>query len=204
MSSSPFRPFADARPPRSSSSGCLGDPASAPQAEGTDFTQQTRHVLEDLYKTQRGKLQRFLQYRVGNEDATDMVQDAFLRMAKTGKVHQIEEPRAYLWCVVYNLMFEWGRKRKRENLVFQELDEERHAVCPPEQEFALEEARLQQIYKRGVDSLPDKTRYVFMMCRIDGMSHAQVAQELGISVKTVEFHMGKALTHLARVMDAIR
>jgi RNA polymerase sigma-70 factor (ECF subfamily) len=163
-----------------------------------------RAKLEEAYKAQKGRLHRFLRYKVGDEAASDMVQDAFLRMANTGHVDQIEEPAAYLWRVARNLLFERWRTQKHENVVFLPLEEDRHAVSAPEQEWALEEADLRQLYKAAIDSLPDKTRYVFMMCRLDGMTHKQIAEALGITVATVEYHMGKALTYLARAVDAGR
>lgn len=204
MSSPPYRPFATARPPLSPSSGCHNNPLSVISPEDRGVTGLARNKLEEAYKAQKGKLHRFLRYRVGDDAATDMVHDAFLRMASTGHVEQIEEPRAYLWRVVRNLLFERGRKQKKDNVVFLPFEEGRHPVSAPQQEWALEEADLLQVYKQAVDSLPEKTRYVFMMCRIDGMSHKQISQELGITVATVEYHMGKALTHLARAVDASR
>lgn len=51
---------------------------------------------------------------------------------------------------------------------------------------------------RCVEALPDKRRRIFLMAKRDGMSHAEIAECLGISVKTVEGQVGKALSALRR------
>ena len=48
----------------------------------------------------------------------------------------------------------------------------------------------------GIEQLPEKCRIVFMLSRQEGMSYQQIADELQISVKTVEAHMGTALKKL--------
>lgn len=48
----------------------------------------------------------------------------------------------------------------------------------------------------AVDRLPDRCRLVFVMCKLEGMSQAEVARDLDISVKTVENQMTRAYKHL--------
>jgi len=53
----------------------------------------------------------------------------------------------------------------------------------------------------ALGELAERTRDIFVLCRLENMKHAQIAELLGISVSAVEKHLSKALAHLARRMD---
>lgn len=181
-----------------------GDPHPRAPIDNVELAKIAQAKLEEAYRTHKQRLHRLLRYDVGDDAASDIIQDAFLRMAKTGRVHQINEPIAFVWRIARNLTIERWRRQKIETLTFLPIEEGLDVPVAAEQEAGLELADLRQLYKEAVESLPDKTRYVFMMCRIDGMSHKDISAELGITIRTVEYHMGKALAHLARVMDPAR
>lgn len=57
-----------------------------------------------------------------------------------------------------------------------------------------------QILTSAVDGLPPRARQVFLLHKVDELSHAEIAARLGISKNTVIVHMGRALAHCRRVM----
>lgn len=59
-----------------------------------------------------------------------------------------------------------------------------------------EATELQEYIRAAIDSLPERCRMIFMLCKEDGMSHKEVAQKLGISTKTIENQITKALKSL--------
>lgn len=63
-------------------------------------------------------------------------------------------------------------------------------VCNPERIFSEE---LQSLVDKTLDTLPEQTRDIFIRSRYNNQSHKEIASELGISTKTVEFHITKAL-----------
>lgn len=63
-------------------------------------------------------------------------------------------------------------------------------------EELLEQSELFETYERLVSELPERCREVYMMVKEDGRSYADVAQELNISVKTVDAQLQKALSFL--------
>ncbi|MBK9981463.1 MAG: RNA polymerase sigma-70 factor [Saprospiraceae bacterium] len=66
----------------------------------------------------------------------------------------------------------------------------------PEAIQRLEEEELQKSLQIAIEMLPEKCRIIFMLSRYDELSYAEIAQNLSISVKTVENQIGKALKYL--------
>lgn len=60
----------------------------------------------------------------------------------------------------------------------------------------LVEAELAVNIQKAIDELPEKCREVFMLQRFESLKYQEIADRLGISVKTVEAQMSKALQHL--------
>jgi RNA polymerase sigma-70 factor (ECF subfamily) len=53
----------------------------------------------------------------------------------------------------------------------------------------------------ALDNLPEKTRRIFLMNRIEHISHRKIAEKLGISDEAVYYHIRRALERLAKVRD---
>lgn len=192
-----------ARPPRSVSSGCHNAPAASAGAPDQDeIAQRTRARLDRAYRTHGSRLLRYFRASVGDDAASDLLHEAFARVANTPKVHQLVEPAGYLWRVARNLLFERTRKQKRSNVILVPFEEEHEPVSAPMQELELEAAELLRLYEEAVDGLPPKTRRVYLMQRVDELSYREIHERLGISIGTVEYHMMKALAHIERVVDA--
>lgn len=68
-------------------------------------------------------------------------------------------------------------------------------ACEPE---ALFSAEVQELIKKTLDKLPEKSSRIFMMSRYEGKSYQTIARETSLSVKSVEFHISKALTALRK------
>jgi RNA polymerase sigma-70 factor (ECF subfamily) len=66
------------------------------------------------------------------------------------------------------------------------------------QPYPYEGSALQKRIRAGVEALPEKCRQAFILSHYEGMSYNAIAREMGISVKTVEKHIGKALQTLRR------
>lgn len=69
----------------------------------------------------------------------------------------------------------------------------------PDEESELKE--LKQVITKCINNLPEKCRIVYMMCRQEGQTHKQVAEQLGISTKTIENQITKALKMLRNAVQ---
>lgn len=68
-------------------------------------------------------------------------------------------------------------------------------ACDPEELFGSEAQRL---IDETLDSLPEKTRTIFIMSRYENKTHKEIAEQLGLSTKSIEFHITKALNVLRK------
>ncbi len=121
------------------------------------------------------------------DDAQDVVQTAF-EQAWT-RVDEIEQLKPYMYQTVRHQALAAVRRRGMVEHVPVELLEE---VTEEIVDTAERDARLW----RAIDNLPERCRRVFLMSKRDGMSNAEIATEMGISIKTVEAQMTKAFSRL--------
>ena len=156
-------------------------------------------ALAGLYQAHATELNGFARRRVGRQEAEDVVQDAYLRLLQRGTAATLEQPRAYLFRIAANLAVDFARKAKiRLRYSGDGFEFEAHAAAPASPEAAtsatLELARLHVLLSK----LPRPCRDAFLLNRIEGLTHAEIAGRLGVSVRTIDRFMVKAWDHLRR------
>lgn len=104
--------------------------------------------------------------------------------------------RGYLFRAVRNRAFNRLRDKRFSFVPFDEIGE---IFAGPEQ-LQLETDELVQLVEEAVSGLPDRCREVFLKSRTEGLSNAEIAAQLQISVKTVEAQMSKALRRLGTLL----
>lgn len=133
---------------------------------------------------------------VGDIDkAEDVVQDCFVKILERpgDSLQQYDDRgrRALLFSIVHNhCIDELRREQAMANIPLETTEDE--------METAFSAARLWT----AIDALPDRCREVFLMAKRDGMTYRVIAEELGISERTVEHQVSKAL-HLLRQQKTI-
>lgn len=130
---------------------------------------------------------------VGDADtAEDMTQEAFLRAwQRIGGGYEVENPAAFMYRTVRNVCLTHLRQKHAtvDESLIPEAGEE-------EIDTSLRDARIW----KAIDALPEKCREVFLMSKRDGLSNEEIADELGISVKTVKNQMTKAFSRLREAL----
>lgn len=156
--------------------------------------------LEMLYRDQRHALVRFFtRHRANPEDASDLTQEAFLRLARSDvSARGLARPQAYLRQIAKNLLRDRAKAAVRHaEPLHAPLDEE--TVSAPNEVDRLEARdglnRLEAVLAR----MKPKTREIFLAHRLDGMSYAEIAEATGMSVSGVEKQMIRAIAQLARL-----
>jgi RNA polymerase sigma factor (sigma-70 family) len=196
----PFEQPSCERHPLSVSSGCHNCPvdneSSASAEDGSG--------LDAIFRAHKPGLFRFFQRQVGHDEASDLVQDVFARVAGSAQRNHLLNPGGFLRRIAQNLLIDRSRKLARNNVVMLPLAEAYDAPSPAGQEHELHAQDLLAIYDETLRAMPEKTRRVFLMHRVDECSYRQIHESLGISIATVEYHMMKALTQIAEAVDAAR
>jgi len=165
--------------------------------------------LEALYHANRADLLRFLIARTGDaSEADDILQDVWIKVrAPTGR--PIANGRAYLYRIAHNLVIDRLRERQRRMRRERRWTDERtghtdvvaEAADPAnsaeDEMLAREEVAL---LASALATLPDGARRAFELHKLNGLSHAEVAQHMGISKSGVEKHMAVAMKYLRRAL----
>lgn len=154
-------------------------------------------VLEGLYQAHAHELQRFARRRVGRQEAEDIVQDAYLHLLQRGAAATLEHPRAYLFRIAANLAVDAARKaRTRSRFAENEAGFLSLAATEASPAVAAEDASEMRRFDMCLAELPPLCRQAFLLNRMNGLTHAVIAERLGVSIRTVDRHILKALNHL--------
>jgi RNA polymerase sigma-70 factor (ECF subfamily) len=154
--------------------------------------------LDRIYRTEAPRLARYLGRRLkSGQDALDLVHEAFLRFATVRGEPILERPAAYLQRIARNLLIDRARRpESRLAAAHVPVDDELEIATPPTQEQEIEVADVMRQYRQALDELPSRTRDVFLLHRVHDLTYREIAERLGISVPTVQYHMARALVHL--------
>ena len=151
-----------------------------------------KELFEAHYTHVCAAIHRFTTARSVTED---LAQQVFIRFWQ--KRHQItinSSPGAYLQRMAINEALAWLRSKKNlqpDPLPAHLPDDDRHLAPDPEEQLLQQELHEQVLH--AIQSLPPRCREVFVLSRFEQLSYREIADKLGISIKTVENQMGKAL-----------
>jgi len=153
-----------------------------------------KRSFEELFRSFFPSLVLFAQKYVPDQDtAKEIVHNVFINLwEKRQQVDTGSPLKSYLFTSVHNRCLNYIRDQKKfdkDDTIFQRLD----STDFSDGVYRLEEQELEQRIYDALQSLPEKCREIFMMNRFDGLKYAEIAEKLGISVKTVETQMSKAL-----------
>lgn len=148
--------------------------------------------LDAFYRSQHARLFHYFRRKVGRDAAPDFVQEAFTRMLRIVAFDRLENPHGYLTRIAHNLLIERVRTWRRKQCVLYPLDEARDAIVCLEQEWRIETVELRHAYRRAL-ALPRRTRRIFLMHRLQGMSYKEIAEHIDVGNNGVAYHMMRAL-----------
>jgi len=157
--------------------------------------------LADFFSTRHSHLQKYLFWQVrSHEIAEELAQETYLRFLRQSEPQSILDLNAFLFTIAANLARDHLRSVKRQqNREFVALDTE-IADSKPHTEDIIAKQCLEAQLQQAIASLPEKTREIFLLYRADELSYKQIAEQLTLSERTVEYHLRQAMLHCRRCL----
>jgi RNA polymerase sigma-70 factor (family 1) len=159
-------------------------------------------AFKAIYEQYWSKLYSVCFYTVASREAAeDMVMEIFLSLWHNREKLEIENLEHYLVRAAKNKALKYLIKQKRKAAQLHKMIHVmgvEHTIHAPENRLEMKE--LAASISNSLTTLPQKTKEIFLLNREQGLTYPEIARHLGVSVKTVEYHISKALRVLNRVV----
>ena len=158
------------------------------------MAENDRYSLLQSFAEHRQALMRFLTRRLGNPAlAEDFAHQTWLRAAYSPGSAIIGNPRSHVFRIAASLAIDHQREATEMPGSV--------GVSPLPSNVVLYRSEFARLI-RVIEDLPVRCREVLLLCRFEGLSHADIADRLGISANAVVCHMVSAMAAIEREMDA--
>lgn len=150
--------------------------------------------FRDVFNSNYENILNYLYYLSGDmELSEDLAQDVFIKLwDKSDRINHATL-KAFLYTLAKNSFLK-SLRRKKIDMRFRSGYLDKVELESPE--YLMELREFDHTLQQTIASLPEKCRVVYLMSRIDGMSNAQIAENLGVTVKAVEKQMTRAISNL--------
>lgn len=159
--------------------------------------------LVQLLEQHDEEVRRVLTRRLGCvEAAADILQETYRRLAHRDLWRDADNPRALMYRIALNLATDHERRLKTQgSYLCDEVDPELLDSPAADPAVIAESRERLERLGRAVEGLPPRCRQVFLLRKIEDLSHAEIADRLGLSRSSVEKHLRNALQALHDAVD---
>jgi RNA polymerase sigma-70 factor (ECF subfamily) len=151
-------------------------------------------LLETTFIENHSTLLQLLKRYIGCSDtAEELVQEAYLRVMQLDTLNEITNLPGYLFRVATNLAKDHARRISlTEQNDISVLDDQLACMQPTPDTVMQAQQELDRL-EQLISELPPQCQRIFLLCKLQHLSHAEIAELLNISPRTVEKQIGKAL-----------
>lgn len=129
--------------------------------------------------------------------AEELVQDVFFKLwSRREQLAEIDALKTYLYRAARNTALNHLRRQKLEHAFEERELAKGEPVSLDDVSDGASTGEVERAVRAAIQKLPERCREIFLMSRDGGLTYGQIARELGISIKTVETQMGRALKSL--------
>lgn len=158
-------------------------------------------AFKQLFEKYYNRLVAYItSYTHDKDQSEDIVQQTFINLWDDKlKLDENKSPKAYLYSIAYNRYIDSIKSAKRRQKLINQVWERALRERIEEDTETLQK-RTQKI-KQVIDSLPPKCKEILLMNKVQGIKYKEIAEQLGISVKTVESQMRIAFTKIRKTFE---
>lgn len=162
-----------------------------------ELANDNQSAIEDLFNHYYPRLYNFSKsFLKFDEGIDDILQEVFLKIWRNRKnIKSSDTLNSYIFTITKNLLLNELRSR----LSNQKMKENLFKVSVAEEYLPFEKIEYEELKKKiaeFIEELPDKQKEIFKMSRNEGLSHKEIAEKMGVSTKTVEYHINQSIKHL--------
>jgi RNA polymerase sigma factor (sigma-70 family) len=170
-------------------------PGRCYQRRAAVMAENPKSGFASFYRATLGPLQRTLARMLGNRaDAQDVAHDAYKRVYEAMDTQHIAKPEAFLFTTARRLAL--NQIKRRQIAPVRESDgkviELAAATAPGVERIVMARQEWAQL-EAAILNLPSGCRSVLLLCKVEGLSHAEIGARLGIAISTVEKQHARAL-----------
>ncbi len=166
-----------------------------------DLSKGSRKAFEALYMRYSFLVEHFVGALVKDSVATDdITQNIFMNLwVRREKLpEECHSFRSWLFTASRNAVYDWFRRQdKLQKVSMDSVD--LSGILARDVNKVMDDAELLDLVNVAVSNMPEKRKQIFTLSRARGMKNAEIAELLGVSEKTVEYHIGKALEELRKL-----
>jgi len=159
-------------------------------------------IFEHIYNTYSKDMHDFLYYKYGAQfNPQDKAQDAFIKLWDNCKKVRLSKAKSFLFTVANNMMLN-EIKHQKVVLNHQKITPKSHTNETPE--FILEQEQFLEQYKKVLSDLSEEQRVAFLLNKVEGKKHSEIAEYLGVTQKVVEYRIYSAFKILKDQLEGFK
>lgn len=163
-----------------------------------------QQAFEELFNHYYSRLYNFSKRFLKSEEGIDdILQEVFLKIWRNRKNIKSQDTfNSYLFTITQNLLLNEIRRRinarkKKDELFNASIAREYQSV------EAVDYHDIKSRIGTLIEELPDRQKQIFKLSRIEGLSHKEIAKKLGVTTKTIEYHISQSIKILKRRLKSI-
>jgi RNA polymerase sigma-70 factor (ECF subfamily) len=147
-----------------------------------------KRYFDSYYDT----IRNFLYFKTGDADiADDFVQQVFMKLWEVRHTLRPDTVKPLLYAMAMNVV---RNHFKHQKVVYNFATKQQDDNTSPEQaDFEIQQREFNDKLTRVIEQIPDKSRSVFLMNRVEGLTYGEIAERMDLSVKAIEKRMHQAL-----------
>ncbi len=174
-----------------------------------ECSQNIRRVIEgdilafkEFFILMQPCIYKFLyRYLLDPDAAKDLTQDTFINFwTHRSQLDYLQSPKAYLYKIARNLACNHLTRNHSDSKVSLDKNEFLFSLVNPEEEY--DKQFLMDDFQSAVNSLPERCRATFILCKYEGFHYSEIAEILDVSLQTVKNQMNKSISILKKLLSS--